>query len=271
MSFLKKLRKPHLATFLASLILFVSCEKYEIIKQDSIITKYTAEEIFAGIFFLNNEFASEIEIISNSTLYEELNKYQNAREGIKDASDLIIKEIRDNDSSFFKNFETLIKSGNEYSIIQAIEIGTKKLIEATDLILEENGITKQELSTYIIDNNLNEFIDESGDINKKKLKEHLESLNNNEYKTQIQGKNLQGRCVAIGLIFFLGAFVLVAAVAGVVLAVNGGVVVNLAAAVFGWVEVAINRANAKDQTFEKKGNDLSFEMLVSQVVSISKN
>ena len=82
MSFLKKLRKPHLATFLASLILFVSCEKYEIIKQDSIITKYTAEEIFAGIFFLNNEFASEIEIISNSTLYEELNKYQNAREGI---------------------------------------------------------------------------------------------------------------------------------------------------------------------------------------------
>ena len=136
---------------------------------------------------------------------------------------------------------------------------------------EENGITKQELSTYIIDNNLNEFIDESGDINKKKLKEHLESLNNNEYKTQIQGKNLQGRCVAIGLIFFLGAFVLVAAVAGVVLAVNGGVVVNLAAAVFGWVEVAINRANAKDQTFEKKGNDLSFEMLVSQVVSISKN
>ena len=58
---------------------------------------------------------------------------------MKDATNLIIKKIKDNDSGFFENFEDLIKSGSQYNIKEAIEIGTKKIMETSNLILEDRA------------------------------------------------------------------------------------------------------------------------------------
>ena len=66
---MKKLRKPYFAYILASLILFASCENNSLIENESGLSKYSSEDIFEGIFFFNNDFAKEIKVISNSSLY----------------------------------------------------------------------------------------------------------------------------------------------------------------------------------------------------------
>lgn len=261
---MKKFRKPKLAILLASVVLFFSCEKNELLSQTSPMSKFSNEEIFQGIFFLNNEFTSKLKIISNSTLYKELEKYPNAKKGLENASKLILTKIKNSDSSFFQNFGDLVRSGNEYMVKEAIEKGTEKIIETYNTLLKENQITQEELSSYIANNNLDEFIDKSGNINKEMLNKHLENLNKNEYKTEVSGKAQKGSCIVVGIVFFAGVAILVGAVVAVVAAVNGGVVVNLVAAAFGWVEFGV-------PTYKKSNNgNLALEMLVSQITSIEK-
>lgn len=100
--------------FFSAALLFASCTQYDVNESDLLksnyINGYSGEEIFKGIFFLDENFASNIEILNTSILYDEINKNEFLVNNLKDASSLISNEIRKKDPLFFENFEVLIKS-----------------------------------------------------------------------------------------------------------------------------------------------------------------
>lgn len=158
----------------------------------------------------------------------------------------------------------MMKSKNEYQIKDAINYGSKKLVEISNLIFEENGIDEATLSSIIASGNYEKVVTKDGSIDKEKLNEYLSQVNN-DVNLSFANSNQNGKCLAAAVVtvaFFVAAgAVLVAGAIAIVAAINGGVLINLGAAVAVYVEIATPSREISDKT----SSNLGIEMLITQV------
>lgn len=89
---------------------------------------YKGEEIFRGVFFMNGEFASEINTYKNVNIYAGASPAQYADELLNQNS--IIETINKQDPNFFTYFEGEMKSGSCTRIDKALDKGVFVLINA---------------------------------------------------------------------------------------------------------------------------------------------
>jgi len=268
---MKKVKKniQLISFFFSAILLFTSCTQYESddldLSKSNYINNYSGEEIFKGIFFLDENFASNIEILNTSILYDEIYKNEYLINNLKDASTLISNEIRKSDPLFFENFEQLIKSKNEFKIKEAIEYGSNKLIEISNLIFEENNIDEQMLTNIITSGDYDKVIDKDGNLDTEKLSTYLNQVDENANLANLNF-NQNGKCLCAAIVtvaFFVAAVgVLVAGAIAVIAVINGGVLINLGAVIGVYVEVATPDIS-KNTT-----DNLALEMLINQIANL---
>ncbi len=236
----------------------------------SLISKFSGEELFKGIFFLDQTFAENVGILSNSILYGEIHANSMVSDNMDAASELIIEQIKLAKPDFFETFETKLKSGDEYYIQLGIEEGTQALNEVFEIVLRENNITHEQMAMIISQGDYDQIVDETGTIDTEALNAYFDQVDSN-----IQGFSnaSDGRCLAAAIVavtfFVAGVYVLVGAVAAVVAAVNGGVAVNLGAAVNVYAAVNVQvEINADYRSAETE--TLPFEIMVNQIAQLRR-
>lgn len=254
-----------IAIFFTFILLFSSCTNSDFFdSKNESLDSFSGEDIFKGLFFLNENFASQIEILENSILYNEINTNSDMQKSLDWASNIVINEINKHDPTFFEHFEQMVKSRNEYQISEAIDNGSKKLLEFYNLVLKENGITEKIFSEILASGDYENVVDKYGNLDSKKLNEYLSQVDETvDYS--LAGSAQKQACLAAAVVtvaFFVAAgAVLVAGAIAIVGAISGGVVISLAAAIGVYIEIAAGKNS-------NTSNELGREVLISQIASI---
>lgn len=132
----KKIRL--IALVMAILVMFVSCEQYDNIENH---IDYTGEEIFKGIFFLQNEIADNISFLKDTKKeIENASKSADIIQKLDEISVYTISYINIKYPRFFNDFEKTIKSGNLYQI--------ENEINKSSNIIEQSMLASSEYSKY---------------------------------------------------------------------------------------------------------------------------
>ncbi|MDR7371994.1 hypothetical protein [Flavobacterium aquidurense] len=135
-----KILKNHLSKIafaLAISVLFVSCSPSE---NNSTTTdkasSYTDVELFKSIFFGVGEFAVHINQLK-SKIDLTNNLKGDKRTEVVSKLDILVKEIKTKNPSFFPEFKQLITSGDQRKVQVAIELGSTMIKENFEVIFPE--------------------------------------------------------------------------------------------------------------------------------------
>jgi len=162
MNILNNLRKPNFAIFLASLILFVSCEQYDDTINDNLKTKQiTGKELFKGIFFAEGESSHRL---SNFEDFKKLKSQMTSEQKTvfsKFQNDLIT-QIDKSNPEYFTNLENAVYTGNRVIIRNELKNSKNIIKEAIQEFTSfdydeiEKQISQQKSNLVV---NLNEIQD----------------------------------------------------------------------------------------------------------------
>ncbi len=173
MNIIKNLRKPYLAMFLASLVLFVSCEQYdnEGVINDSIensFAKFSGQELFSSIIFMDGEATTLFPIIEDNFNIKEYLNSPDKKSEYKDMQRRAIEFIQKENSSFFENFQKSMYSQNPIVIKESI-------LKAANIL---RPFLNEELKGKGLDYDIT--INSQKEIDKLKLKLKEESVKNED-------------------------------------------------------------------------------------------
>lgn len=144
MKSIRKQLKP-ISSFMAFLVLFVSCEQYGDGVETPVESKLSGEEIFKSIFFGTGEFSNRTILLSQ--ISESVNKLNSEQKNEYLSNiDVLTKAINVNNPKFFSSFEQSIKSNNHHYVKSAIEKGSIEIKNNLPSIVPnfENVITNLE-------------------------------------------------------------------------------------------------------------------------------
>jgi hypothetical protein len=137
MNLIKVLRKPYLSFFLASLVLFVSCEQYDndipITSTNTSIAKFSGEDIFKGLFYFQNDIPKSISHLEG--IKTEIEKLKNDKNevvsSLKELSEISVNYINKKYPDFFDELQSVMYSGNLYKIESSLNKSVKMIEQAT--------------------------------------------------------------------------------------------------------------------------------------------
>jgi len=131
MKILRKKLQP-ISMLLSFLILFASCNQYDdSITNDEQISKHSGEEIFNGLFFFQNDIASNIPRIKG--VWDELGDLKSNNEvisSLKEMSKISTDFINENYPNFFNELQTTMYSGNLFEIEKSLNTSAKIIEQA---------------------------------------------------------------------------------------------------------------------------------------------
>jgi hypothetical protein len=275
-----------ISLFLASLVLFVSCEQYEtsippIEIDNKQIDNYTPEEVFRGIFFLQGQFAKEIptlkrindqfNVYKENVVYvankaeRELSKSklssQSQLNNLMDKQyDFLIDEITKMNPNFFNDFIATIKEKDPDLLVDKMKESAllmKAALYKTDNFKESIDIIEKSYEEEGIDPQNYDFTKISG----------LESYNNDiekffekNQKFKKSPTNIQAIIiVSVVFLVFLGAVFLAA------VAVAGEIAIAYFNLIFlhNW---AFWADGDKPDTWAKNNKNLGYNLLIQELI-----
>ncbi|MGC6479432.1 MAG: hypothetical protein ACON42_03535 [Flavobacteriaceae bacterium] len=201
MKSIRKQLKP-ISLFMTFLVLFVSCEQYDIVDEQLSLELY-GEEYFKGIFFATGKVAEKVPSISNSFSFYELQKLNedDSMEYHRKMED-IINEISKNDPDYFDEFLTSLKSRNHLTIQDALVKGSDILFKsAINLYFDKNQ--EKQLGEMVSKIDIDNYLTEDGSINYEELRTDIEKQSSFLVESE-------GKCWFAGIVFVAAAYVLVA-------------------------------------------------------------
>jgi SdpC family antimicrobial peptide len=205
MNILSKFRKPYFAMFLASLILFVSCEQYDndvpINSTETSIAKFSGQELFSSIIFMDGRATSLFPIIENSFNIKGYLDDSEKRKEYRELQQKAIQFLQAENSVFFNDFQKSMYSQDPLIIKEAIINGAKILRPFLNEELKGKGLN------YDIT------------INNQKEIEKLKLSLNDEYGRH-QKNQAVAEEVACGVLALAALVVVVAAVAFYVVVIS---------------------------------------------------
>lgn len=189
MKILKFFKKPYFATFLATLVLFVSCSQYEDLnesenqsqiennqvyaKNGSGNEQLSGDLLFESIFFGSEDLNIDIDHINKVREFRNTLS-QDELSSLDRFSGLVVAKIAKKDNSYFTSFKNDLYSKDHYRIKNALETAGSKIEESMmeipeirDAFLLTSEITKNiDVSQFV---NSNGEFDEAGFIDAVEL------------------------------------------------------------------------------------------------------
>lgn len=247
------------------ILLFFSCSQNDN-SIESLSQDINGEDIFSGIFFFNKSFVEDIPTLNDSMVYSLIEKNPTIKENLQEINRLVINEIYKIRPSFFEEFQVGISSGNQQIVQKTLTDASTQLFNSVEKIFGDQKFTDAELTYLITEGKLDEILDNNGEVNEILLEElfaaeefHLLSLNSDS----------AGKCLFAGVVIIAVAYVFAAAVAGLVLAINIGAVVNVAGGVNVYLAANVQRYGSINFGIEKGAgsNGLQNDLLINELTN----
>jgi hypothetical protein len=254
-----------IALLLCGSIIFSSCNS-GVVSQESLTIgetkKYTGEELFRGIFFMQGEVAKSIPMYEDMLV--SLGKDKTSEEDINKFSNEIIGYMKVLDPNFFVEFQRGIESKNPYQIRETLNIGIVFLVKTMRNIPQYRILIEESIALAgKID--YKSFIDANGKLDRNKLNKELQNAIAERGNSSFEKHIKQTKCSAIAACA-LGVYL--------VAAVSVALVVNVAVVMGVWAVVAVFNPRTLEEGGAKDGDamlgDLEEATLVAQIASISK-
>ncbi|CAA0234592.1 hypothetical protein [Tenacibaculum maritimum] len=175
---MKTLRKKlkSISMLMSFLILFASCNQYDdSITNDEQISKHSGEEIFNGLFFFQNDIASNIPKLKGiSSELKDLKSNDEVVESLKEMSKISTDFINENYPNFFSDLKRTMYSGNLFEI--------KKSLNTSAKIIEQAALKSDKFSkAFVIGKQIE---------NNEELKSEILKLDLNNPKDVAKFKNI---------------------------------------------------------------------------------
>lgn len=124
-----------ISLFMAFLVLFVSCEQYNDYDNISVPVenKLTGKEIFKSLFFGNGNLVNKISVLEKQSQLENFSNEEIIE--FEKNMKILLSEIELNSPNFFSSFESKITSNQHQLIEEAINEGTKEVLNNVHVII----------------------------------------------------------------------------------------------------------------------------------------